>query len=200
MKFEEEDESKEIDELNRDIEKNLKFESKIFYNINNIEKFLKKEDFKLLLDKTYHFKQNIERVWNIIKNFEMIPMLNDINHYPCIITRGFNTFNIGNIFEGKFFALYEFHAKVLKSKSYPERKKIEIIFYLENGEILKRKAILYKVTNDDSCVLNAIHKYAPKFGNNIIFQLKSKLKDDGFKKIEKLLEEQPIDLYQYESI
>lgn len=200
MEFEEDDESNEIDELNRDIEKNLKLETNIFHNINNIEKFIRKEDFQTIEDTTYHFKQNIERVWNIYKNFEMISILNDFSHFSSIITRGFNTFNEGNIIEGKFFDTYEFHAKVIKSKNYPELKKIEIIFYLENGEILKINTNLYKVTNDDSCVLNFIIKYIPKFGDNIIIQIKSKFKGkELFKKIEDLLEKQPIDLYQYES-
>ena len=200
MKLEDEDELNEIDELNRDIEKNLTIETKIFHNINNIEKFIKKDDFKTISDSAYHFNQNIERVWNVYKNFEVISLLNDDIHYPCIITRGLNTFNIGNIFEGKFFALYEFHAKVLKNKNYPERKKVEIVFYLENGEIFKVKINLYKVTKDDSCVLNIITKYAPKFGDNVITQIREKYKEkEQLKKIDNLLEKQPIDLYQYES-
>jgi hypothetical protein len=201
MKFEEEDdESKVLDELNKDIENNIKLEANIINNINNAENSLKKEDFKKLVDVTYHFKQNIERVWNILKNFEMILILNNSNHYPCIIKRGLNTFNLGNIFEGKLFALYEFHAKVIKEKNFPEYKKLETIFYLENGEILKLKLILYKVTQDDSCVLNWISKNIPKYGEDIILQIKEKFKGkELFQKIENILEKQSIDLFQYES-
>ena len=201
MEFEDEDdEFRELDELNRDIENNLKFEANIINNLNNTEKNLKKEDFKKINDCTYHFKQNIERVWNILKNFEMILILNNSNHYPCIMKIGSNTFTLGNIFEGKFFALYDFHAKVLREKNFPELKKLETIFYLEDGEIFKLKIILYKVTKDDSCVLNWISKYAQKFGENLIFQIKSKFKGkELFQKIENILEKQPIDLYQYES-
>ena len=119
-----EDEENELEEINRDIEKKITFEINIINNINNAEKNFKKEDFKVIADTTYYFKQNIERVWNIIKNFEMILVLNDSNHYPCIIKRGSNTFTKGNIFEGKLFGLFEFHAKVLKEKTFPERKKI----------------------------------------------------------------------------
>ena len=201
MKFEEEDdESKVLDELNKDIENNIKLEANIINNINNAENSLKKEDFKKLVDVTYHFKQNIERVWNILKNFEMILILNNSNHYPCIIKRGLNTFNLGNIFEGKLYGMYEFHAKVIKEKNFPEHKKLETIFYLENGEILKLKIILYKVTQDDSCVLNWISKNIPKYGEDIILQIKEKFKGkELFKKIDNILEKKSINLYQYES-
>ena len=132
-----EDEENELKEINRDIEKKITFEINIINNINNSEKNFKKEDFKVIADTTYYFKQNIERVWNILKNFEMILILNNSNHYPCIMKIGSNTFTVGNIYEGKLFALYDFHAKVIKEKHYPELKKIETIFYLENGEIIK---------------------------------------------------------------
>ena len=195
-----ENEEDELEEINRDIEKNLIFEREIINNINNAEKIFKKEDFKVIVDITYHFKQNIERVWNIIKNFEMILILNESNHYPCIIKRGSNTFTEGNIFEGKLFGLFEFHAKVLKEKTFPERKKIERILFLENGEVLKLKLILYKDTKGDSCVLNWISKYSPKYGNKFIFQIKEKFNGKQlFQKIENTLEKQPIDLYQFES-
>ena len=201
MKYQEEDEeSKELDELNKDIENNMKFEKNIINIINNAENSLKKADFKKLIDMTYHFKQNIERVWNVIKNFEMILILNNSNHYPCIMKRGLNTFNLGNIFEGKLFALYEFYAKVIKEKLFPDRKKIETIFYFENGEIFKSKIILYRVTQDDSCVLNWINKNIPKYGEEIMLQIKEKFKGkELFQKIENMLEKQQTDLYQYES-
>ena len=200
MKFEEEDESRELDELNKEIENNLKFETLMNNNINYSEKSIKKNDFKIIVDMTYHFKQNIERVWNLLKDFEIFLILNDSQHYPCILKKGNNTYTIGNIFEGKLFALYKFYSKVLKEKNFPDYKKIERIFYLENGEIFKLKNILYKVTSDDSCVLNWITKYVPKLGENIILQIKSKFnRKELFKKIENILEKQPIDLYQYES-
>lgn len=198
MKFE--DEEDELDELNRDIEKNLKLETKLDKNINNIEQLFNKKDFKTIVDYTYHFKQSIKRVWNILKDFELTLILNDSKHYPCIIKKGSNTWTMGNIFEGKFFALYEFHAKVLKEKNFPEYKQTERIFCLENGEIFKLKINLYKVTSDDSCVINFIAKIAPKSGENMILQIREKFKAKQlFEKIETMLDKQPIDLYQYES-
>ena len=200
MKYQEEDdESKELDELNKDIENNIKFEKNIINILNNAENSLKKANFKKLVDTTYHFKKNIERVWNIIKNFEMLLILNNSNHYPCIMKRGVNTYNLGSIFEGKLFALYDFYAKVIKEKQFPVRKKLETVFYLKNGEIFKLKLILYRVTPDDSCVLNWISKNIPEYGEDIMLQIKQKFKGkELFQKIENILE-QPIDLYQYES-
>ena len=206
MKLDDDDELNEIDELNRDIENNLKLEATINENIYKSEEILQKNDLKIFVDMTYHFKQNIERVWDSLKDFELLLMTNDLNHlnhYPCIIKKGSNTWSIGNIFEGKFFGLYEFHAKVLKEKSFPEYKKIERIFFLENGEIFKVKHVLYKVTDDDSCVLNMVNKYVTKFGNKMLLQINDKMGEKGakvlFQKIDNMLEKQPIDLYQYES-
>ena len=166
MKLDDEDEINEIDELNRDIENNLKLEATINENIYKSEEILKKNDWKIFVDMTYHFNHNIERVWNSLRDFESLLMTNNLKHYPCIIKKGANTWSVGNIFEGKFFGLYEFHAKVLKEKSFPEFKKIERIFFLENGEIFKVKFNLYKVTDDDSCVLNVVNKYVSKMEMN----------------------------------
>ena len=197
----EDDESKEIDELNRNIQNKLKFEASISENNFNIEENIKKEDWETIVDITYHFKQNIERVWNILKDFEYLLILNNSNHFPCIFKKGSNTWKEGNIFKGKFFGLYEFLSKVLKEKQYPEFKKIERIFYLENGEFLKIIMILYKVTEDDSCVINWRSKIVPKLGGNtMVFQIKSKFNSkDLFEKMENMLEKNPINLYQYES-
>ena len=196
----EDDEINEIDELNRDIENNLKLQAKINENIYKSEELLKKNDWKIFGDMTYHFKQNIERVWNSLKDFELLLLTNELNHYPCIIKKGSNTWSAGSIFEGKFFGLYEFHAKVLKEKNLPEFKKVERVFFLDNGEIFKIKLNIYKVTDDDSCVLNMISKDVPKFGENLTIQINNKLSDRLlFQKIDNMLEKQPIDLYQYES-
>ena len=197
----EDDDSKELDELNRNIQDNLKFEVSISENDFNAEENLKKDDWETIVDITYHFKQNIERVWNILKDFEFLLILTNSKHYPCIIKKGSNTWKKGNIFKGKFFSLYEFHCKVIKEKQYPELKKVERIFYLEKGELLKIKMILYKVTEDDSCVINWRSKIVPKLGENTtVFQIKSKFNaKDLFEKMENMLEKNPINLYQYES-
>ena len=201
MKLEdEEDELNEMDELNRDIENNIKLEAAINENIYKVDEFLQKNDWKIIDDKTYHFKQNIERICNSFMDFGLLLIINDINHYPCINKKGSNTWSVGNIFEGKFFGLYEFHAKVLKAKILPEYKKIVRIFFLENGEIFKVKLNIYKVTDDDSCVLNVIMKDVPKFGEKMTLQIKKKIDQSRlYPKIENMLEKQPIDLYQYES-
>jgi len=127
---------------------------------------LNENDWKIIDDKTYHFKQNIERICNSFMDFGLLLIINDINHYPCINKKGSNTWSVGNIFEGKFFGLYEFHAKVLKAKILPEYKKIVRIFFLENGEIFKVKLNIYKVTDDDSCVLNVIQGCSKIWGKD----------------------------------
>ena len=189
-----------MEDLTLNLENNLNIEPKISYNINDIENFVKKEEFIQISDITYLSKENIERIWYIIKNFEIISKLINLSQNPCIIKKGLNNFDVGDVFEGILCSLYVFYAKVLKVKNFPERKKIEIIFLLENGEIFKSKINLYKVTKDDSCVLNYVSKYIPKFGKDILLQIKSKNKEkELFKKIDNILEKQAINLYQYES-
>jgi hypothetical protein len=195
-----EEESNEIDELTKIIENKLKLETQINTNLDNIETHFKKEDWKVLKDFTHYFKHGIERVWNIVSNFELLLIISDSNHYPCVIKKGSEIYSQGNIFEGKFFSIYKFLGKVLKLRNFPDLKKIEFIFFLDNAEILKLKISLYKVTKENSCVLRVISKYIPSLGENNTFQISSKWKkEDMLQRIEKMLTNEKSDLFQYES-
>jgi len=200
MKYQDEDEeSKEIDQINKDIENNLKLEITINKNLEETDKFIKKYEWKILGDNTHHFKQDIELIWKIIiQSLDSNSIIN--KNYPIIIKKGSNIWNLGNIFEGKLFDMYEFSAKVIKQKIYSELKKIEWIMFLENGEDLRIKINLYKVTEDNSTVLHMITKYIPLFGENLVFKIQEKFKAiDYLKTIEKMLEKESVILYQYES-
>ena len=113
LKDEYEDVTKEIEELNLDIEKKLKLEITINKNLEEAENFIKeKSQWKLLGDHTFYFKQNIERIWDLIKTLDFLFVINNSGHYPFIIKNGSNVWNIGNIFEGKLFDIYETNSKV----------------------------------------------------------------------------------------
>ena len=43
------------------------------------------------LQNTYHYNHDIERVWSIIKNCEILFILSNKGHYPCINIKGKNT-------------------------------------------------------------------------------------------------------------
>lgn len=201
LKDEYEEVTKEIEELNLDIEHKLKLEITINKNLEDAENFKKeKNQWKLLEDKTYYFKQNIERIWDSIKTLDFLFIINNSENYPFIIKKGSNVWNIGNIFEGKLFDIYETNSKVIKQKLNLEFKKTEWIFFLGNGEIFTLKLNLYKITEDNSTVLNMIIKYIPSYGENIINKIKEKINDINFSKyIEEMLKNDPVYLYQYES-
>ena len=201
LKDESEDVTKEIEELNLDIEKKLKLEITINKNLLEAENLIKeKNQWKLLIDQTYFFRQNIERIWDTIKTLDFLFIINNSDHYPFIIKNGSNVYKIGNIFEGKLFNIYEINSKVIKQKINLELKKTEWIFFLGNGEIFTLKLNLYKVTENNSTVLNMIIKYIPSYGDNIINKIKEKIKDINFiKHIEEMLKNDPVYLYQYES-
>ena len=203
MNYIEEDEdegSKEIDKLNRFIENNLKLEITINKNIEEAENFIKNNKWEIIEDRTYHLKQNIERIWEIIKSIDSLFIFNKSEHFPFIFKKDSKIRNLGNIFEGKLFDIYEFIAKVIKQKIFSELKKIEWIVFLENGENFRFKYNLYKVTEDNSTVLNLIIKHIPNSEETIIPQIKEKFnKIDYIQRIEEIIKKESVYLYQYES-
>ena len=149
---------------------------------------------------SYHFKQDIERVWLILKNFDLLALINNQGHYPCIPTKGKDTYKVGNEFKGNLFSALPFVARVEKSESLPEMKLIKWLFNIKNKDYINIKFELFKVTEDNSCVV--IWKVKVEnlenikiFGEIPLPKLETKL----FQKIEKILESQPINLFQYES-
>lgn len=192
----EEEEAKEIEEINKIIENNLKLETAINKNLNEIDNnLIKKYNWKILEDHTYHYNQNIETVWEIIKSLKKNSQFNIITINNC---SDFCT--IGAIYEGKIFDIYKFKAKIIKLKIFSEIKKIELFFYVEYGENFRLKINLHKVTEDNSTVIQVKSKYIPSIGENFIY----KLKEQSFgleliKDIEAKIKKDSIYLSQYES-
>ena len=202
MKYQAEDEeAKDIENLNKIIENNLKLEIKKNNNIINIENIIKKNDWELLDDFTCHFNQNIERIWQIIKSLDRIFIPNN-EICPVIIYTNSNIWNKGNIFGGKLFNLYEFIAKVIKLQMDSELKKIEWLLDLGNDNNVRLKINLYKVTEDNSTVLNIKLKYMSSMtlGENTILKIKEKFKENNYiNNIRIIFEKNYECLYQYES-
>ncbi len=151
------------------------------------------------IQKSYHLKQNIERVWFIIKNFEFLSMISNANNYPIIIVKGENTWKLGNEFKGNIFGKYPFVARVYKLKIFPEKKIIEWLFNLIDNNYFKIKLELFQVTDDNStCIVKKI-----KYENQKLLSNFEKVLDFGksttFQKIEQILESEPINLLKYES-
>ena len=81
---------------------------------------------------TYHFKQDIERVWLFLRSFEFICLLSNEGHYPCINIKGKDTWKIGNTFKGNLYNIYPFVARVEKVLNFPEMKEIKWLFNFLN--------------------------------------------------------------------
>lgn len=198
--IEEDEEFKEFEKLNKLIEKNIKLEVTINKILEEAEHFVKNNEWKIISDRTYYFKQDIERIWDIIKSLDFFFTINRSEQYPFIIKKGSNIWNLGNIFEGKLFGIYDFNAKVIKQKIFNELKKTEWIFFLENGENFRLKYKLYKVTEDNSTILNVILRHTTASEENLISQIKERLNQvDYEKKIEEMIKKESVYLYQYES-
>ena len=137
MKYQVEDEeAKDIDNLNKIIENNLKLEIKKNNNIIIIENIIKKNNWEILEDFTCRFNQNIERIWQIIKSLDKIFIPNN-EICPIIIYTNSNIWNKGNAFGGKLFNLYEFIAKVI---TMVKRSKIaDEIIVIDNNEVIEYK-------------------------------------------------------------
>ena len=175
--------------------------SKINYKSEN-EEFISPENkinWNITLQNTYHFSHDIERVWSIIRNFELLTILSNEGHFPCINIKGKDTWTKGNIFKGNFYKFCPYIAKVEKTVNLPETKVIKWMFKsIEDKCYFSMKFSLYKVTQDYSTVLLRKIKFEKKLTN---FEEKSNdIKSNKiFKSIDDLLENETISLLKYES-
>ena len=69
---EEDEETKEIELLNKEIENKLKLEIKKDKIIIDSENIIKTHKWQILGDYSFHFKQNIEQIWETIKSLDSV--------------------------------------------------------------------------------------------------------------------------------
>ena len=187
--------SKEISRINKIIENNFSIDSILDQSQNKEENISKKFDWKLLKDYSYHFIQNINRIWEIINS-----LMNNSQNDLIIINSESNFLKPGDNLKGKILNIFEFKAKVIKLQNFSEKRIIELIFYIGNRADFKLKIILYKVTEDNSTILYLKIKYIPSNKENIIFKIQEKYTEFDFvKNIETIIKKESIYLTQYES-
>ena len=102
---------------------------------------------------SYHYKPDIERVWLIIRNFDLLSLIKNKGHGPCILTKGQITWEVGSEFKGNLLGDFSFTARVEENENLPEIKKIKWLVKLQNKSYIMIKIELFKVTEDNSCVL-----------------------------------------------
>ena len=130
-------------------------ENSIYENPNNGNTFIEPEieiQWKNIFQDTYYFKHDIERVWIILRGFDVLSILSSQGHYPCIYLKGKDTWTKGNEFKGNIFGQFPFIAKVRNCLNLPEIKKIEWIINLKDYYVLIIIE-LFKVTEDNSTVV-----------------------------------------------
>ena len=171
-----------------------KYEKSIFINPE------KEPNWKYNYQTSYHFIQEIERIWPIIRSFDILSIYSDNNHYPIIFIKGEDSWTVGNEFKGNLFGFFPFAAKVNEILNLPEMKKIEWIFNLKKNDYFVIGFELFKVTEDNSTI--AI-KYI-KYENNLFNEKNEKLYNiiignSIFEKVDELLEKEPFNLINSES-
>lgn len=179
---------------------NLRNNSTLTNNKNSeFKEVNKKIEWKHYEQVTSHLKPDIERVWLLVQKLDILLLIHNQGHYPLILTKGSDTKKIGNQFQGNLFGHFPFIAKVNKNSEYPEFKKIEWLFFLKNKNYMSIKMELLKVTEDNSTTL--LEKV--KFETQELFSELNKYfvpnKTQLFSIIEKILENEPINLVIYES-
>ena len=160
---------------NISIEKN---DNNIFFpnNNNEINKFVDPEyeiQWKNFLQDSYHFKQDIDRVWAIFRSFDILSLLSNQDNYLLIYLKGNDTWKQGNEFKGRILGQIPYVAKVKDCINLPEIKKIEWIIYSKKEYTLISIDLL-KVTDDNSTVVVKQIKREKDFSKeigNIIIQL-----------------------------
>jgi hypothetical protein len=173
----------------------------IFENSNEGNAFIEPKNeihWKNLYQSTYYFKQDIERVWIILRSLEVLSMISNLGHYPCIFIKGKDSWTKGNEFKGNAFGQFPFIGKVRNCSNLPEIKKVEWIIHLQNDYILIIIE-LFKVTEDNSTVVIKQMKREKELKNDEEKARIQMIDKKLFEKIDKLLEEEPISLLKYES-
>ena len=155
---------------------------------------------KYFISTTYCFKHDIERVWMLLRCFEIISLISNEGHYPCIFLKGQDTWKVGNIFKGNLYGIFPFIAKVEKSVNLPDIKKLKWIFNIKDNDYFIIKLEFFKVTGDNKTVV--LEKIM--FEKNEIYQeanekINKSQKFVIFQHIEKILEKEAINLLTYES-
>ena len=180
----------------------IKYEYSFNDELPNEKNEFKEPDHKLNWNysdnNTFHFKQDIERIWMIVKNFELLSLINYKGYYPIILVKGKHTWKVGNIFKGNILGKLPFIAKVSKCVNYPEFKKIDWIVYLKNDYYFNIRLELYKVTEDNSTVLLKKVNFEKLELKQEIHMFLKNSENKTLEKIEYLLEKEPINLLKYE--
>ena len=127
-----------------------------FLNNENIINNKNNKSFSIY-EGTFQSIHDANRLFNFIKNFEFILMLDKSLHHIPINIIGKDTFTAGNVFKGILFSSFPYVCKVLKYKKSNKKKEIKWELTTKHTKNLIRifQIILkiYKVTDDKTSVI-----------------------------------------------
>ena len=160
--------------------------------------------FKKVIEYSYTFKHAITRVWVIVRDAPATALLLPEQHFPIIITKGKETWSVGTEFYGKVADSGEYNGKCIKVKNFPQLK--QLIWEIEpkiSVTPFHYEYQLFKVDDEkeESTVLLLKLKFYDKKSYDYFTSIREryeKIKDGLVEKINKLLSQSNLNLYQYE--
>lgn len=161
---------------------------------------------KELIDVSHEFKENIERVWFWIRDAKLLNMISHKPSSPIEVTKGTDTWTLGNEFVGELPFISNYKAICVESESLPFVKKLKWEFHFINlNKVITHSVSLYKDTENDNTVtlwrielpLPLMDLFKTENINEKIEECKTELYDSLIT-IEKILKESSINLCQYE--
>lgn len=158
------------------------------------------DETSLIFELSYTFAQSIERIWYVMKNNSLIKIFEQEVLFPIKITSEYKErFKLNSISNGKFYNNIPVTGTIIKSITLPHKKKITTLLKFGNDNQIISKLALYKITQNNKCLITWVIKYKDKKSKDLVNL-------DSFqsswitlmKKIEKLLNETSLNLFQFE--
>ena len=162
------------------------------------------ESFKINVEYVYTFKHSIDRVWVILRDVAATGLLLSHHYFPVIITKGQESWSIGTEFFGKVIGFGEFFAKCVKVRNFPQWKKLVWeVYQTINTKPFYYQYHLYQVDDEQEEITVFVLKIKfydkPSYDNFLAKKEEyEKVKGNFIVKINTILNESNLNLYQYE--
>ena len=158
------------------------------------------DEISLIFALSYTFAQSIERIWYVMKNFSLIEILKQEALFPIkISSENKERFKLNSIVNGKFYNNIPFTGTIIKSITLPHKKTITTLLKFGKENQIISKIALYKITQNNKCLITWVIKYKDKESKDIVnldnYQSNWTIL---MKKIEKILNETSLNLFQFE--
>lgn len=156
----------------------------------------------LINELTFSFSEPIDRVWSLLRDLKLVTSLSASNTYPVIPTSSNDiTWTVDSIFEGNIMGVSTFVAKCVKMKTSLIKKTIKWHFTYSDKKENYLKISLYLNTSNNGTILYWREDFPPSYfqGERIPdIKLNNENSMLMISKIQKILKESSVDLFQFE--